>query len=64
MAVVRSTFILSGTVSDFNQESFKSNLAVAYPGITTNDITLIVTSASVRVRTIMIAPNATYSESP
>ena len=48
-SVVQSTFVLAGTVESFDQESFKSNLAAGLSGVEPDDITLIVTAASVSV---------------
>ena len=62
-SVVQSTFVLAGTVESFDQESFKSNLAAGLSGVAPDDISLIVTAASVSVTATIRTQDATIAES-
>lgn len=54
--IVFST-VLSGSVSDFNQDSFKERLASTLSGVAARDITLTVTAASVSVTAAIVTAN-------
>lgn len=53
--------VLSGTVNDFSQESYKVRLAATLPGIAPTDITLTVAPASVRVTATITATSVTVA---
>lgn len=62
-AVVTFSAVLSGTVADFNQMSFKTRLAATLEGVTPSHISLTVMAASVRVTASINATSAAIANS-
>ena len=56
------TLEVAGNLDDFDEVSFKVNLAAQLASISPSDITLRITAASVRVNAIIAAPNVAVGE--
>ena len=61
---MRTTFsvVVAGTVEAFDEENFKTRLASALPNVDASDITLNVTSASVRVQSTIASTAGTVAD--
>ena len=58
VAAVTTSFVLDGTIDDFNAIAFRANLADALAGVEPSDITLNITLASIRVECSIVAAGA------